>query len=635
MKNTIHSLVSSSPSSLNEQFLAADSDRYINVFAADKNKLLGSLITDKEVDSVSLYSPTKTGGKTNSAYLEKQLLAVVTRDGTIELFTRPFASPEKPASTSLKAQRKQMTRRSDAKIRIVRPGKAQSRVPIVSVSFEDSDLLIARAESGSGIVFDRIQWKDPSSGVIVIHGEHTIVREKPVAHAGSSVLNDVRDLGRTQVDERHAVVKQGGTIEDMQDSGDENEVAASEADDADDAMSDVETEGKSAKHTEGKPEGKADVKADEDKEMAGTEVDEPDAEPSFGDLVNANNAVVDVESEIPNLDAAISTNTSPATAQHPSGITLVSVLSQALRTDDRPLLESCFAVKELAIVRATIERLDSALAAALLQRLAERLSVRPGRYGQLLVWVQWTCIAHGGALAGRPDMLKRMVALYRVMDARSATLPQLLLLKGKLDMLDAQLGLRRALRGQRTAAAVPNATAATAGAAASHEDDDNVVYVEGQEDLEREQNRANRLATRRAARAADRAQWQAQRQARRTRKVNADGAEDEVEAGEEDSEESEDDEDGGLPLAVNGMESGSENEESDSEGEEDEGLIDDEAEESEDDDDDDDDEEEESDEEEGSMDSFIDDAEDLSNEEKEPEAVEAHPKKSNKDKSRK
>jgi U3 small nucleolar RNA-associated protein 5 len=159
-----------------------------------------------------------------------------------------------------------------------------------------------------------------------------------------------------------------------------------------------------------------------------------------------------------------------AIAQIPSGVSLSTVLTQALRSNDSEMLESCFHVGDLDIVRATIQRLDSVLAASLLQKLSERLAARPGRYGHLLIWVQWTCIAHGGAIAGNAAVAKRMSSLFKIMDQRSSTLPSLLLLKGKLDMLDAQLNLRQSSATTRRSDGIDS------------EDDEELIYVEGQED---------------------------------------------------------------------------------------------------------------------------------------------------------
>jgi U3 small nucleolar RNA-associated protein 5 len=218
-------------------------------------------------------------------------------------------------------------------------------------------------------------------------------------------------------------------------------------------------------------------------EAGGEEDAEEDetGEPSFGELLRANaSEEIDVEAELEDdvrIGSLVPGKPSAAVQQITSGVTLSTVLTQSLKTNDNGMLESCFHTGDLTIVRETIQRLDSSLAATLLQKLAERLSSRPGRYGHLLVWVQWTCVAHGGALAGKPELLKRMSTLFKVMDQRSSSLSSLLLLKGKLDMLHAQLGLRQSLRGGAEGM--------------DSEDEDNVIYVEGQEELEDEDSDAD------------------------------------------------------------------------------------------------------------------------------------------------
>jgi U3 small nucleolar RNA-associated protein 5 len=148
---------------------------------------------------------------------------------------------------------------------------------------------------------------------------------------------------------------------------------------------------------------------------------------------------------------------------------LGTVLSQALKTNDVSLLESCFHTQDILTIRATIQRLASPLAGILLQKLAERLHKRPGRAGSLMVWVQWTLVTHGGYLATQADLIKKLAELNRVIDERARGLQSLLSLKGKLDMLEAQMQLRRAMREQRRSLD-------------DEDDEDAIIYVEGQDD---------------------------------------------------------------------------------------------------------------------------------------------------------
>ncbi|KAG5295051.1 U3 small nucleolar RNA-associated protein 5 [Histoplasma ohiense] len=625
MKNSIHTLIPSSTDmgNLSEQFLASDSDRYINIFDLQKQKISNTLVAGSEIECLAFYPASQQGGhaennkkSTRSNQLQKQLLAAITHNGVIELFPKPFHQVESLGSAhSLKPRGKAMTRRAEAVIKIVRPDKSRTAVPAVSASFQGPDLVVAWVEGGVNLVFERIRWQDEDTEELMFQGEKEIVRGKSISMLGSTMMNGVKHVGRTQVDESHTVVEQGGAaenipLEDESEKQKDNNISNPSDDDEEDSNEeDVEDEMEAEKEEAETPK-KASASAtshtqQEDINMMDADAEEG-GEPSFGELVRAHAAEpIDVEAELDDADAdadvdtrALSStaNKPNTTLQLPAGISLATVLSQALKTSDNTLLESCFHTTDMNIVRATIQRIDSSLAATLLQKLAERLSTRPGRYGHLLVWVQWTCIAHGGSIAGRPEVLRKMTALFKVMDQRSASLSSLLLLKGKLDMLDAQLGLRRNL--QRTAGAGSRGRGSHGtGVLGSEEDDDeeDVIYVEGEEDLvdsgDEESGDVRRVKG--SAAAIGVATTAAKRGV----------------LGEDFSDGAEDEEDEDMPLALTGVASGDDEEDEDKDGEaegsEDEEveLFDDEADESEDGkgaDEEEDDEEEDEDEDEGS-----------------------------------
>nr|KMM65037.1 U3 small nucleolar RNA-associated protein 5 [Coccidioides posadasii RMSCC 3488] len=587
MRNTVHTLISSSTNleSLSEQFLAIDSDRYMNLFDIQKRKLLGSLVTKKEVESVAFYPASsdsrskKHDEGSRSAIFQRQLLAAVTRDGAIELFSNPFHQEDAQsvnATASLKSRLKAMTWRSDATVKIVRPDASRTVVPVVAVSFDGSDLVVAWAEAGANVVFDRIRWRDEETKELILQGESEIARGKSASMVGSAMMNGVKNMGKSHVDESHTVVEQGGVAEGIMRDGVEEDASGLSNDEEE--ASDVEQENANeipSSHSLAKAEDNdvdmADVDAEEEEE------EEEEGGPSFGELLRANSAKhIDVAAELDEAEvgALVSTRQPKSLQQLPSGLSVATVLSQSLKTNDHTLLESCFHTTDVNIVRATIQRLDSSLAATLLQKLAERLASRPGRYGHLLVWVQWTCVAHGGSIAGKPEILKQMTSLFKVMDQRSSSLSSLLLLKGKLDMLDAQLGLRRSLNQNREGR--------------FESDEDDVIYVEGQED-EVETEDDERLAIEDAG-------------ARQTRDVDMG----DITGDEEDGED--------MPMVVNGAVSESGEDEGD---EEDDELFDDEAVESEDgegasEEEDDEDEDEEEDEDLGSMADFIADSDEES-----------------------
>ena len=199
------------------------------------------------------------------------------------------------------------------------------------------------------------------------------------------------------------------------------------------------------------------------------------SEPSFGDLLTSRHgAVVDVTAHNDDYDQAVAVPETAVDSRSQrnklplrDANSLGTVLSQALRTNDTPLLESCLAVHNLRSIRATIERLPSQQAASLLRKLAERMHNRPGRAGSLMVWIQWTIVAHGGYLATQPVVMDHLRELYRVVKMRANALQPLLALKGKLDMLEAQLSLRKSRATQSTQARAGR--------------NEGVVYIEGED----------------------------------------------------------------------------------------------------------------------------------------------------------
>lgn len=467
MRNQIHTVISSSSESAGAgTFLASDGERFINVFDASTQKLVRNLVAEQDVASLSLYI--------GNSILEKQVLAAVTENGTIELFTKPFVQSQTAQSGSAKANRKQMTQKANASLKIIRSESSDACVPVVSTSFHGPEIIVAYAEGGVIPVFERVKIFDETTEELSFTGTKAVVKSKSSSAIASVTTNGTKDAVESRVDDTHAHVEQGNIMDDdVEMKEDAASVSGNEdSEDDDEATKPAANEKKSKPAKQAAPDEDVDMDNAEPEDK--DEVEEEGAEPSFGELLRANNGQeVDVEAELDddvNLGALVPGKPTAAVQQIPNGVSLATVLTQSLKTNDNAMLESCFHTSDLSIIRTTIQRLESSLAATLLQKLAERLSSRPGRYGHLLVWVQWTCVAHGGALAGNSELLKRMSTLYKVMDQRSASLPSLLLLKGKLDMLDAQLGLRSSLRDGDEEL--------------DSEDEDNVIYVEGQDEDE-------------------------------------------------------------------------------------------------------------------------------------------------------
>lgn len=197
-------------------------------------------------------------------------------------------------------------------------------------------------------------------------------------------------------------------------------------------------------------------------------------EPSFGDLLQARYpGPINVHTSAnaaPEEKAVVPATSSRALATL-SATSLGVVLTQALKTNDKDLLESCLRVTNLPSIKSTITRLPSHLASTLLTRLAERVHRAPGRTGNLMVWIQWTLVTHGGYLSTQPDTMRKLRSLSQVVRERASGLQPLLHLKGKLELLSAQLEHRQHMQAM---ARIANAQ--------DEEDEDAVVYVEGQDD---------------------------------------------------------------------------------------------------------------------------------------------------------
>ena len=580
--NPVHSIVDSTPRSFKGvTFLtAAESDHFINVFNRDSPTLIGSLRTENEIVSLDLYSELghlaqaeKTKDLSVRMVQPQEALATVNKDGVLEIFPEPFdfgsAAPNKEPE-NLKARMKQRTRKAAAQIRILRSDKAASIMPLLNASFQGNFITLTWAEGGINLLFDTIQWREEGTGNLLLKDMTDIIKAKSGAGVGGVVMNGVKDMGKSHVDESRTLVVNGREIESVPIKDDLPEVISISSGEED---SEFEEDGAPPQTDEASAQPEEQVSGSGvDVEMEDVEVekigvqedldpngapgqDEEAGELSFGDLIRANAPeAVDVQASFvdPNSHSLVPAG-DRSLEQLPSGMSLGTVLTQSLRTNDVNLLETCFHVKDLATVRATIERLDSSFATVLLQRLAERLHSRPGRAGSLMVWIQWTLIAHGGYLAGQPEVMKKLASLHRVVKDRANSLHSLLSLKGKLDMLEAQMHLRKGMQVRSRAAN-----------ALDEDDEEGVIYVEGQEESSSEEEGEAHMK---------------QTASDSTQSKPAEKAQDLIDEAEYDTtgSDADSDEEGSeeeAPMTTNGI-AGVEDE--DSESEDEEGLFDEEA----------------------------------------------------------
>ena len=482
--DTVHTIVTSSSSgaSIPTAFLAAaENNFYVNVFDVKSGGLTGTLVAGGDVEYIT--SSVNDGGKgpvvKGSEWMD--IVAIVTKEGILELFPAAFRfeiPQTQKESLSLKEIQKKRVHKATAFVKVVRPDKSAQSVPLSAVSFEGNDLILVWIEAGVNPVFERVQWRNNKTGALTIAGTKEITRAKSGSGLVSAAATGIQRLDQTRVDESRTVVANDETTEDtgmMLDTPEIIDISSAEEDSDSD-----ESELPQKKLTNG--DSIVDTSMQDAGSEAGSEADgemvETEEQPSFGDLIRTTAPeTIDVTDAFDDSDGKAVAAVGNQNTQLSSGMSLGTVLSQALRTNDLNLLESCLHFHDLNIIRATIERLPPVHATTLLTKLAERLHNRPGRAGSLMVWVQWTLVAHGGYLASKPDVMKQLTALHRVVKERAMSLQPLLTLKGKLDMLDAQMNLRKSMQKRYAL-----------DADGEGDDEDAVIYVEGQEESSSEED---------------------------------------------------------------------------------------------------------------------------------------------------
>jgi len=403
------------------------------------------LVASGGVENAKLYSSTDAP--------EDELLAVVTADGVIDLFWKPFALPQS-VNGDIKSQRKSLTRKADATVKLVSADGSKKHVPVFSAYFSGSDIVIVSVDGGVEPAFQKLRWQDEGSGRLLFGGVREVQKLKSTSTLNTATMNGVKDMGQTHVNEARTVVTNGipslgsqsAAIEISSSDDEENGIDVDEEQDDATEGDLAEVEAASVADSDAEME---EPESDEDQEEA--QAEEADAEePSFGDLLAQRHPeAISIMDTLPSEQNAVAKIPESNQAMLPSGMSLGTVLTQSLRTNDQSLLETCLHVADENIIQNTILRLDSSLAANLLTKLAERLADRPGRYGHLLTWVQSTMIAHGGAIAGQAGVAAKLRTLYQVLNERSRILPSILLLKGKLDMMNAQQTFRAQAEAHR------------------------------------------------------------------------------------------------------------------------------------------------------------------------------------------
>ncbi len=152
----------------------------------------------------------------------------------------------------------------------------------------------------------------------------------------------------------------------------------------------------------------------------------------------------------------------------PKADSLVTVMSQALKSGDEDLLEQCLSVHDTQTISNTVQLLPPPLTLALVETLVRKLEKRPNRAATLCPWVRLLLLHHTSYLVSVPDLHQRLAGLHQLATRRVAVLPRLLGLSGRLDLMLSQISKHGSGQVQKEKAPVD-------------------VYVDGESDEEEEE----------------------------------------------------------------------------------------------------------------------------------------------------
>ncbi|KAJ3417469.1 WD repeat-containing protein 43 [Chytridiales sp. JEL 0842] len=135
---------------------------------------------------------------------------------------------------------------------------------------------------------------------------------------------------------------------------------------------------------------------------------------------------------------------SKAPFRAPTATSLYAMLSQAIQSSDKQLLEKSLMVNDGAVILATVRRLPPAQIVPFLEMLVSRLQAKPNRGSSLIEWVRAVVVSHAAFLMTNPVLVKQLGTLYSTLDARVGTFHKMLRLSGRLDLVMSQITMRSA-----------------------------------------------------------------------------------------------------------------------------------------------------------------------------------------------
>lgn len=376
---------------------SGEGDRFINLYSLSKGSTSLVFVTESPVSSIHI-----NVGSVDS----KSILAVINDSGNIEIFNdflnfKSQSAAGTPQKQPLKKKRRQaanqvQTLTPNGSIVVSRPESEiknpdDANLIIDGLALSNDSIFYSWIENGNVPFIDSIKWIN-EDGVFTLNRSITIAKSKPDLKAISHTEAGHDIAAGKHYNESNAIINDGLTTNDVVNESDEED--------------EEEKEGESLA---------------EKLEKLSTDVNQKQKPTKAS------------KKKLTGLT---------------SSLTLTIVLSQALKNNDHALFETVLSNKDPQVIQNTVMKLDPSLAIIFVDRISERIQRQTSKFDQLNVWLKWITIVHGGYLTSVPNLNAKLSSLHSFLAKKSNSLPRLLELQSRFNMLFQQMELQKEILKQ-------------------------------------------------------------------------------------------------------------------------------------------------------------------------------------------
>ncbi|KAJ8045383.1 WD repeat-containing protein 43 [Holothuria leucospilota] len=130
--------------------------------------------------------------------------------------------------------------------------------------------------------------------------------------------------------------------------------------------------------------------------------------------------------------------------EHPNLNSMVTLLTQALQSQDKNLLEKVLGQNKANVIKRTVHRLPVTLIEPLLHELARRLDKTPESALTTTVWTKTVLREKASFLTSSPELVRMISEIYEKISGRTHAGKKLNMLQGKLDLMLSQVASQKA-----------------------------------------------------------------------------------------------------------------------------------------------------------------------------------------------